>query len=331
MNMETIKQAFTQVKPDARSKYLNRLERLPPTGAGYHPSILGVANLGIHAGFLDEEIFESIREHTNERARSVPDSEIWNAIEKARGDSGSFSEKTRTKSAQPQINLPYTLPVMKRRLIEAGKRHTEQDLLSSSSMKLGGHPFEDALCLLDTFYAPHEHLFIGTRFHKEPCTIADFKEFILADQDTSKLPHIIPNPLTGDTHKTKDDKPSMRCDTAIKEYRFVVAEFDNIPREEQLAFWSAIPLPIAALIDSGGKSIHAWIKLSEVYTPEHWQQIVKDTLYAQMLIPMGCDPACSNPARLSRLPGHYREEKGRWQRLLYINQNPSPKGIFRDS
>jgi hypothetical protein len=42
------------------------------------------------------------------------------------------------------------------------------------------------------------------------------------------------------------------------------------------------------------------------------------------LCPLGCDPACRNESRLSRLPGHFRREKNAWQRLLYLN--PDPEG-----
>jgi len=90
-----------------------------------------------------------------------------------------------------------------------------------------------------------------------------------------------------------------------------VAEFENLSRADQLAFWAGAQLPIAALIDSGGKSIHAWIKIPDVYTPEQWRLIVKETLYRKILV----DPACSNPARLSRFPGHLRAEKGNWQKF----------------
>ena len=329
MKTERLKQLSTH-KPDARAKYLDKLNILPTTGAGYHPAILGVANLGILAGFSDEDIFEDIREHTDERARPVPDSEIWDAIAKARADYDNKATSKPTAPAAPRIALPYTPAVFKRRLIQSGLKYTEQDLLNKSTMQLGGHPFEDSLCLLDAFYAPKDYLFIGSRFHREPCRVSDFKEFIVMEQSTSPMEFIIPNPVTGKEHATKAGKPSMRCDSAVKEYRFCVAEHDNMSRKDQLAFWCSIPLPIAALIDSGGKSLHAWILLSEIYTPEQWRITIKETLYKQMLVPMGCDPACSNPARLSRFPGHLREGAGRWQRLLYINQHPSPKGIFRD-
>ena len=46
--------------------------------------------------------------------------------------------------------------------------------------------------------------------------------------------------------------------------------------------------------------------------------LVEGRLFGQYLIPLGCDAACRNEARLSRMPGHFRTEKGRWQKILYL-------------
>jgi hypothetical protein len=138
---------------------------------------------------------------------------------------------------------------------------------------------------------------------------------------TDLLPHIIANPLTGRVAKTRDGKDSFRCDASVAAFRFVTVEFDNRTREEQLAFWSSAIelLPVVALIDSGGKSIHGWIRLESVATLEQWDFTVKQEFYARRLVPLGVDRSCSNASRLSRLPGHFRADKGRWQRLLYLN------------
>jgi len=49
-----------------------------------------------------------------------------------------------------------------------------------------------------------------------------------------------------------------------------------------------------------------------------WSRVVKRHLFAELLEPLGVDRACKNASRLSRLPGHYRKEKGAWQRVLYL-------------
>jgi hypothetical protein len=52
-----------------------------------------------------------------------------------------------------------------------------------------------------------------------------------------------------------------------------MAEFDTQSREDQIRFWSVAKLPVVALIDSGGKRIHAWLdvqKMAKVETKERW-------------------------------------------------------------
>lgn len=123
------------------------------------------------------------------------------------------------------------------------------------------------------------------------------------------------------------DGVSLRGDGNIKEYRYCLVEFDNLSREDQIKFFCAVKLPIVALIDSGGKSIHAWLevsKLEKIRTAEDWQTQIKGRLYDRLLTPLGVDGACSNPARLSRLPGHYREEKQACQRLLWLSPEGRP-------
>ncbi|MEI6154756.1 MAG: hypothetical protein WCQ90_11780 [Deltaproteobacteria bacterium] len=137
------------------------------------------------------------------------------------------------------------------------------------------------------------------------------------------FPHIICNPLSGlPAPKKTGDGVTYRGDNNVTQFRHCVVEFDNLTREEQIRFWSAIKLPIVCLIDTGGKSIHAWLdvkKLTKVETAEQWQTEIEERLYNRLLIPMGVDAACKNPARLSRLPGHYRQEKESWQRLLWLS------------
>jgi len=96
-------------------------------------------------------------------------------------------------------------------------------------------------------------------------------------------------------------------------------------KPEQLAFWWGYrAAPIVALIDSGGKSIHALLRV-DAPSREAWEADVEQRLFSRVLCPLGCDAACRNESRLSRLPGHFRREKNQWQRLLYLN----PEGVRR--
>ena len=121
--------------------------------------------------------------------------------------------------------------------------------------------------------------------------------------------------------KTKDDKDSYRADSCIKDFRFVEAEFDNMPIIEQAAFWMSMireGAPVVCLIFTGSKSIHAWWQVNYT-TADEWTQKVEQKLFPEFLTPLGVDSACKNEARLSRLPGHFRADKKQFQKLLYFN------------
>ena len=79
-------------------------------------------------------------------------------------------------------------------------------------------------------------------------------------------PYIIVNPLSGEAAPKKDgDGDTYRGDGNVKTFRHCLVEFDNLTREDQIRFWSAAKLPVLALIDSGGKSIHAWLDVASFH------------------------------------------------------------------
>ena len=90
---------------------------------------------------------------------------------------------------------------------------------------------------------------------------------------------------------------------------------DERPKAEQEKVLRDTGMPITALIDSGGKSIHAWVRVDAPDRKE-WEAR-RDIIYAA--IP-GIDPKNKNPARFSRLPGAYRD--GSAQRLIGTHIGP---------
>jgi hypothetical protein len=117
-------------------------------------------------------------------------------------------------------------------------------------------------------------------------------------------------------------------DVRITAFRHTLVEFDEIPVELQLAFFAKVRLPIAALVKSGGKSVHAWI---HVDAPDlaAYREVVS-ALFLKLKC-FGIDPANKNPSRLARMPGARRQvsgaRNGGLQRLLYLNPKPTGKAI----
>lgn len=294
--------------------YEDALHNIPPSGGGgCHAKLLGVANLGRLAGLTPDQVFRDLRA-TVRGTRRVPDSEIWAAIRKAYQDTptGSRPRCSRTPPS-PAFDAAATLQA----ILDRGNGFGEADLLEASPIQVDWPPEEDAFRVVPAIYPPTALLFIGGRCDPGPVRTA--AEWCAAFRAGAPVPeHIIPNPLTGQHAETKDGKPSLRADACVSDYRCAVVEFDEMPREQQIEFWAGCRLPVFALIDSGGKSIHGWLMIPGVITAEQWARDVGGLLYQQHLVPLGVDRACRNPARLSRMPGHLRQDTGRMQRVLFL-------------
>lgn len=93
-----------------------------------------------------------------------------------------------------------------------------------------------------------------------------------------------------------------RKDANIKEYRYTLIESDEMPLERQRAYLDALHLPIAALTYSGGKSLHAVVRI-EAKTKEEYSKRV--TFLFDYCRKRGfiVDQANKNPSRLTRLAG----------------------------
>jgi len=319
------------------NRFAVALSSLPcPGGNGYHTRLLGVANTGIRAGLQPADVVAAIRTHTPMGGRCVPDREISQAVEKAIQDNGARIGNWRGSCP---VRRPALNPAkMMRGILAYGEGAQDADLWEISPVRLDWPPENDAPELLRLLYAPDEQLFVGTRYDagaEYVRTVADWRTRFETGEPVPE--HIIPNPLTGKPGQTKDGKLSFRADSCVVRFRFAVLEFDATPaplcepgkapepwpRESQCQFWAgalAFKWPIAVLVDSGGKSIHAWLKVDQVDAAD-WEAKVEGELFARFLVPCGVDSSCKNEARLSRTPGHYRSEKSRFQKIIYLNPN----------
>jgi len=135
---------------------------------------------------------------------------------------------------------------------------------------------------------------------------------------------IRPNPV----RQNGSGKGGAVTDADVTSYRFCLLESDELTMEIQLSLWARLPLPIAALITTGGRSVHAWVMLNCSTEQEH--RTIVDRIYKRLTC-FGLCPGNKNPSRLSRLPGAQREIGGfgdGCQRLLYLNPEPSEAPIF---
>ena len=91
----------------------------------------------------------------------------------------------------------------------------------------------------------------------------------------------------------------------VTEYRYALVEGDNQDKGVQMAIMRELELPIAAMVYSGGKSIHAIVKV-DASGPEEYRKRV-DYLYdVCKRNGLQVDQQNRNPSRLSRMPGVIR-------------------------
>ena len=103
------------------------------------------------------------------------------------------------------------------------------------------------------------------------------------------------NPLDGKGVKNEN----------VTEYRYTLVESDCMELEKQHAMIRELELPVACLVYSGGKSIHAIVKIEAGSYDEYRRRV--DYLYGVLKKNgMQVDIQNKNPSRLSRMPGVVR-------------------------
>lgn len=104
-------------------------------------------------------------------------------------------------------------------------------------------------------------------------------------------------------------------DSNVKAFRHALVECDEVPRDEQLAAYERLRLPCSAIVDSGGKSVHAIVRVDAADAHEYSRRVAM--LYEECRkAGLPVDEKNRNPSRLSRMPGIMRGEHE--QRLVRL-------------
>jgi len=94
----------------------------------------------------------------------------------------------------------------------------------------------------------------------------------------------------------------------VTDYRYALVESDNMSLEEQNGIIRQLNLPVAVLLYSGGKSVHAIVRI-EADDKKEYQERVNYLYEICKKNGMVIDTQNRNPSRLSRMPGCIRGEK----------------------
>lgn len=107
------------------------------------------------------------------------------------------------------------------------------------------------------------------------------------------------------------------ADANVTRFRYCLVESDAESIERQAAFYRELELPVAVLVHSGNKSLHAIVRVDATSKEEYRERV--NFLYdlcKKHGFPV--DPNNKNPSRLSRLPGVQRGENRQF--IVGINE-----------
>lgn len=144
--------------------------------------------------------------------------------------------------------------------------------------------------------------------------------------------------IEGQKVKTGEESTySRRSWKTVTDWRYLVLESDEAPENLWLRALVKLALPIAAIYSSGGRSLHALVKINAKSKAE-WDAI-RDAI-RPLVCTLGADPGALSAVRLSRLPGCLREGKrdknGKYiaytepqpQELIFLNPEPPQKPLL---
>jgi RecA-family ATPase len=114
------------------------------------------------------------------------------------------------------------------------------------------------------------------------------------------------NPMKNTTGVTNQD---------VAFFRNTLIEFDELEPSKQLAVFQKLNLPISAIVWSGRRSYHAWVRVDAANLDSYNSQVAK---LHETLSKFGVDSQTKSASRLTRLPGVCRGNDK--QKLIYIKQ-----------
>ena len=313
------------------------LSRLPSQVGGRNAALLPLVRAGLREGHAPDALVEEIVAGSGSPPLSR--AEVRHAVDTA-------VRTAHEPLAAPRYFRPHTPPRPAvrgkvRALVEAGRAagiETGAALAALSPVPIP--PGDDAgrrealTLFFRSLYDPADFVFAGELTEREVRRAWPLAGRFRAEAPDAWPQHLGPNSYTGAEAQTVSGTLSKRCAAAVAARRFALVEFDGMPLPDQCAFWGGAVragFPVAAVIYSGGKSLHGWL-VAGGESPEAWRE-TWDGLQRNFCSPDDppaerADAACKDPSRLSRFPGARRRDKdgtpGRVQRLLYLA--PPPPG-----
>jgi hypothetical protein len=304
----TVSNDRLQPKNGELPPFLKDMISAPPrSGGGFHTWMFSVSRQ-LHAHRDESEIFALLSAIAFDCGRHVPDSEIIAAIRDAWHCRYQPSGGMTSTASKPAPKWPTVDEAKRRAAIEAAGCDLA-DLWDASP----------TICTLDSvdaeFFA--DQLFPGNPLLCVGRSMSDFRtapreEFrgMLGDMSL-----IVPSPMSALTGTRKSDgKPSAHTLANTGPRRFLVTEFDSGTRDEQAALiWHLRQFaPLAVVLTSGGKSLHAWWNCREAGEALAGR-------FFRYAVSLGADHATWTRSQFVRLPQGWRADKERRQEVYFFD------------
>ena len=230
---------------------------------------------------------------------------------------------------RPPVRSATIDPAKAARAFLNGFECPEADLWEASPVRLDDEWTRDAALLASYLYRSDERLnFVDRYTLKEGKAVpASIGETLPQPEFVARLQEGPPPCPAGGWLRMNPVDGHGTGDANVTAYRFALMESDALPPDVQLSLWARLPLPIAAILTSGGRSVHAWVKVDAECIDDYRNATAR---LLATLARFGVDGQNKNPSRLSRMPGALRTigaaKDGR-QRLLYLNPEPKQEAI----
>src|SRR5207245_2551137 len=110
---------------------------------------------------------------------------------------------------------------------------------------------------------------------------------------------------------------------SVTSWRYAVLESDEADADDWLRCLVQMPVRMASICESGGRSVHALVRV-DAASKADWDARLR--VIKPILVALGADAGALSAVRLTRLPQSSRGE--RLQRLLYLNTEPKGAPIL---
>ena len=296
-------------------------------------AFLRAGSLGISSDDALKHVEHRIVECGGNLREAKVENQLRRAYQIAAADAKITLAERRTNWTGPKPNKVEFGPAKAERLARRVAPVSEDWLMKRSPIEvdvLRPHQF------LEYLYTPEQHVLIfnqyrsqGQRIWQHGIGLASF------ERGCRDGVWFLSNPINGEwcyverlKSKFNPEGKTRRAEENITDWTYAVLECDQKPSKHWLPIWLAIlvqlPLSIVSITTSGGKSLHALVRVAAASKAE-WDRIVRQRLLSR-LVPLGADPEALTAVRLTRLPNCQRGPA--WQRLLYLNPTADGTPIF---